>query len=183
MLKKIIIVLSFVIVIGGLSYLYQTVPMKTEIRTVTMIDNEGNETGTVQLSETKAGVLLTIKLQGLEPNGEHAFHIHEKGDCSPLNSFKNAGGHYNPHSKHHGMQHPEGHHAGDMPNLKPDDEGHIIAKVLNRSVTLNSETTKDGRETVFDADGSSLMIHADADDHVSQPSGAAGSRIMCGEIK
>lgn len=183
MLKKAIIVLSFVIVIGGLGYLYQTVPVESEIRTVAMIDNDGNETGTIQLSETKAGVLLAVNLQELKPNGEHAFHIHEKGDCSPLETFKNAGGHFNPHGHHHGLHHPEGHHAGDMPNLKPNDKGAIVAQVLNRKITLLTEETPDGRASVFDKDGSSIVIHQSADDHVSQPSGAAGPRIMCGEIR
>lgn len=182
MLKKVIIVLSLIIVIGGVAWLYKTVPQNNEIRMVTMINNNGEESGIIKLSETKAGVLLALNISGLKPNGEHAFHVHETGDCTPLDSFSNAGGHYNPHGKSHGMHHPEGHHAGDMPNLKPNSEGKIATHVLNRQVTLSNTQSEDDRAPLFDDDGSSIVIHAAADDHVSQPSGAAGPRILCGVI-
>ncbi len=183
MVKKIIIILSFIIVIGGLSYLYQTVPMQKEIRMIEMINNQGKKVGIVKLSETTAGMLLALNISGLTPNGEHAFHIHQKADCSPIGTFKNAGGHFNPTDVSHGMQHPDGHHAGDMPNIKPNSKGVIKAQILNRAVTLSTTDSEDGRKTVFDEDGSAIMIHAEVDDHKSQPSGAAGARIICGEIK
>ncbi len=181
MSKKTVLIGLGVVSIVGLGFLYQTVPPESEIRKVSMINNDGQEIGIAQLTETKAGVLLDLKISGLTPNGEHAIHIHEKGDCAPIDSFKNAGGHYNPMDKKHGMKHPEGQHAGDMPNLKPDAKGSVDLRILNRQVTLGSGT--DERATVFDADGSSIMIHAGADDHMSQPSGAAGGRIVCGVVK
>lgn len=170
----------FVILAG---YLYQTVPPESESRIVTMLGNDGNDMGTITLSETRTGVFLRVNLSGLTPDGEHAIHVHETGDCSPLATFKNAGGHYNPQEKMHGMKHPEGHHAGDMPNLKPDEEGYIETRILNRRLTLQPQTTEDGRTSVFDDDGSAIVIHAGADDHMSQPSGAAGARIACGVIE
>ena len=163
-------------------YLYQTVPTSSEVRSVSMINNQGKEIGTIELSETRAGVLFRLNISGLTEDGEHAFHIHEKGDCSPRSTFKNAGGHYNPKSTSHGMKHPEGHHAGDMPNLKPDSKGSIQTQILNRQVTLEAQGANK-RDTVFDDDGSSIVIHAGADDHMSQPSGAAGKRIACGVIQ
>ncbi len=178
MTSKIIWIITAIILIIGISYLYQTVPNKSDIKMVTMIDNAGEAIGTIALSETKAGVLFNIDLKGLNPDGEHAIHIHEKGKCTPLSTFKDAGGHYNPMDNKHGMKHPEGQHAGDMPNLKPDSAGIIQVAFVNLHVTLDS-----GKSGVLDEDGSAIIIHAGADDHVSQPSGAAGNRIACGVIE
>ncbi len=177
-MKKIIFSILAVLLLVGAGALYKSVPTPDQIKTVKMIDNQGEVMGTIKLSPTHAGVLFNLDLHGLTPNGEHAMHIHEVGDCTPLESFKNAGGHYNPHGKMHGMKHPEGQHAGDMPNLKPDKKGVIHTSFVNVHVTLDS-----GRAGVFDADGSSIIIHAGADDHMSQPSGAAGARIACGVIE
>lgn len=152
--------------------------------TTKIVNNAGEKIGIVSMNETEAGVLMFIQVSGLNPKGEHAMHVHEKADCSPRDTFKNAGGHYNPMMKSHGMMHPEGHHAGDMPNLRPDEYGNIEAQILNLFVTLETDKEKipEGRHPLFDEDGSALVIHADADDHMSQPSGAAGNRIACGEI-
>jgi len=182
MIKKTIIILLFSIVIGGVGYLYQTVPQDSEIVYVSMIDNKGQEQGIVKLSETKAGVLLSLNISGLTPNGQHGFHVHQTGKCTPLDSFKNAGGHFNPDATTHGIMNGHDHHAGDMPNLLPNDKGVIKAHVLNKKTTLLPETSKDGRYSLFDADGSALIVHESADDHLSQPSGAAGKRILCGVI-
>lgn len=180
--KKLIYIAIGIITIFALGYFSQTIPSDEDVVHVSMINNQGEEMGIVQMSETKAGVLLNLELSGLSAGGEHAIHIHEKGDCTPLESFTNAGGHYNPHSKAHGMKHPEGQHAGDMPNLKPDAKGAIKTQILNRFVTLNAQNAGE-RASVFDADGSAIVIHAQADDHMSQPSGAAGDRISCGVIQ
>jgi len=177
MSKKIIWIIVAVLLVLGAGYLYQTVPTENDIKMVNMLNNTGESMGTVALSSTKAGVLLNLDLKGLTPDGDHAMHIHAVGDCSPLETFKNAGGHFNPHGKHHGMKHPEGQHAGDMPNLKPDSKGAIKVAFVNLHVTLDS-----GVAGLFDADGSAIVIHASADDHISQPSGAAGPRIACGVI-
>lgn len=178
--KVLIIIIGLLITVLGLGYLYQTVPPEEEARVVEMKARDGSSMGQIVMSETRAGVLLTIDLNGLTPNGEHAFHIHEVGECD--GKFTSAGGHKNPGDKAHGMKHPEGYHAGDMPNLKPDENGTIQTQVMNMKITLAPEST-DKRFTVFDEDGSSIIIHAGADDHISQPSGAAGDRISCGLIE
>lgn len=176
-----IFIAIFLVLLTG--YIYQSVPTETEIHSVSMVDNTGQKIGTIQLSETRSGVLLNINIEELVPEGEHAIHIHERADCTPLVSFKNAGGHFNPKEKHHGLKHAQGHHAGDMPNLKPDDKGHIEARIMNKNINLGHGRTKSDSANVFDEDGSAIVIHAGADDHMSQPSGAAGSRIACGVIK
>lgn len=175
--KVLVIIIGLVFTVLGIGYLYQTVPKS--VKTVVMKGPSGQELGTIRLSETKAGVLLSLDLKGLTPNGEQAIHIHETGLCEA--SFKTAGGHYNPTAHAHGMKHPKGHHAGDMPNLRPDDNGEIKTQILNRKITLANNST-DTRATIYDVDGSAIIIHEGADDHMSQPSGAAGSRIACGII-
>jgi len=181
-IKALIIILLLILTVVGIGILYQTVPVEAEKRVALMKSPTGDDMGVIALSDTKAGVLLSMSLKGLRPNGEHAIHIHAVGKCDGANGFKSAGGHYNPFESAHGMKHPEGHHAGDMPNLKPDAKGTLTNQVLNFKITLG-ESNKDKRATVFDEDGSAIIIHAGADDHVSQPSGAAGARIACGIIE
>lgn len=181
-IKALIITLLIIATIVGIGFLYQTVPVESEKRVALMKSPDGKDMGVIELSETKAGVLLSLSLTGLRPNGEHAIHIHETGQCDGKGKFKSAGGHFNPFKSAHGMKHPEGHHAGDMPNLKPDPKGNLTNQILNFKITLNDKNT-DKRATVFDEDGSAIIIHAGADDHKSQPSGAAGARIACGVIQ
>ena len=177
-MKKIIWIVLGLLAVVGMGALMQSVPSTAEIKTVQMVNNKGEPMGVISLSKTNAGVLLNLKLSGLTPNGEHAIHIHETGKCDVEANFKTAGGHYNPHAKMHGMKHAEGHHAGDMPNLKPNKKGEIQTAFVNMHVTLDN-----AKAGLFDADGSSIVIHAGADDHMSQPSGAAGDRIACGVVR
>ncbi len=178
--KKVLLIVALISAVVGLGYLYQSVPERSEIRTVVMTGQSGEAMGEIKLSETKAGVLLSLDLKGLTPNGEHAIHVHETGKCEA--PFKSAGGHYNPTDHAHGMKHPKGHHAGDMPNLKPENDGTIETQILNRKITLGGNMVGE-RASVFDGDGSAIIIHAGADDHMSQPSGAAGDRIACGVVE
>lgn len=138
-------------------------------------DATGKDVGTVQLVQMPQGVLLKLALKGVAP-GEHAFHIHAVGKCEP--PFTSAGGHFNPASKKHGMGSAEGSHAGDMPNLYVPANGELTADIANNMVTL----AKGQPNSVFDADGSAIVIHARADDYKSDPAGNAGDRIACGVI-
>ncbi|HPF77771.1 MAG TPA: superoxide dismutase family protein [Alphaproteobacteria bacterium] len=180
MKKKALWIVLVLLVIAFLAYLYKI--GGAESYDVTMINNKGEEIGVIRLNETNAGVLLGINLRKLKPDGEHAIHIHEKADCTPLDSFTNAGGHFNPTHVEHGMKNPKGYHAGDMPNIKPDKKGNSVTQILNRKITL-LEFDIDDRKSVFDRDGSAIVIHDGADDHMSQPAGAAGKRVACGVIK
>lgn len=144
-----------------------------ETATAKMSAPDGTSLGTVTLTQTPHGVLLKAQLTNLSPGG-HGFHIHAKGSCSP--DFKAAGGHYDPTGKAHGMTNPEGKHAGDLPNIYAASDGRVTAEVLNPNVTLGS-----GDTTLFDADGSSIIIHAKPDSHTADP--GAGGRDACGVIE
>jgi len=138
-------------------------------------DAAGKDVGTVALTQTPHGVLLKMSLKGIAP-GEHAFHVHAVGKCEA--PFTSAGGHFNPAAKKHGMAVAEGAHAGDMPNLHIPANGQLVIEVANGAITL----VKGQPNSVFDADGSAIIIHAGADDYKSDPTGNAGDRIACGVI-
>ena len=141
--------------------------------TAKMVGPNGASLGTVTLTQTPHGVLINAQLTNLSPGG-HGFHIHEKGSCSP--DFKAAGGHYNPGGKAHGITNAEGMHAGDMPNIFANADGTASAEVLNPNVTLGA-----GDATLFDSDGSAIIIHAKPHSHAADP-GASG-RDACGVIE
>jgi superoxide dismutase, Cu-Zn family len=145
--------------------------------TASFIDDKGKSVGSATLTQTPHGVLIALDLKGI-PQGEHAFHVHEKGVCNAADKFASAGGHYNPGKKQHGYMMAGGTHAGDMPNLFVGGDGALKTSVLNAHVTLGS-----GDSTLFGSDGTALVLHAKGDDYKSQPAGDAGGRIACGVIK
>ena len=142
-----------------------------EQASATMMNANGESVGSVTLSATPQGTLLHAKLENL-PAGAHAFHVHAVGVCEA--PFKSAGGHFNPAGKKHGIESPEGMHAGDMPNIHVPDSGALEIEVLNTQLKLDA--------SLFDEDGASIVIHDGPDDYTSDPAGAAGPRIACGVI-
>ena len=137
-----------------------------------MKDGKGKAVGTAQLTQTPHGVLIAVDLHGLKA-GVHAIHLHAVGKCEGPD-FKSAGGHFNPANKQHGFMTPEGPHAGDMPNIDVPANGKLKAELLAADATLDS---------LLDADGAALVVHAKADDYKSQPAGDAGDRVACGVIE
>ena len=143
----------------------------------TFLNTKGDSIGTATLTQTPQGVLVDVEVKGV-PKGEHAFHIHETGQCDPKTGFKSAGGHYDPRGHQHGYKSEKGPHAGDMPNQFVPDSDILRAEVFNPNVTLKS-----GTGSLFDNDGSAIVIHAKADDYSSQPAGDAGDRIACAVVE
>lgn len=141
----------------------------------TIKNAKGKTLGTVTLTAAPNGVVVKGSLSHLSP-GTHAIHIHEVGKCEAP-KFTSAGGHFNPAHKQHGFMMPEGMHAGDLPNLEVPANGKIRFEYFDPHATLS------GENTVFDADGSAVVVHAKADDYKSQPAGDAGDRVACGVIE
>jgi Cu-Zn family superoxide dismutase len=138
-------------------------------------DKDGRSVGVARFRDAAGGVLVSVEVKGLAP-GLRAVHVHAVGKCEGP-GFTSAGGHFNPAQKKHGLKNPEGAHAGDMPNMYISKAGSGKFEVLNDHISLGT-----GDRTLFDSDGSSLVIHAGVDDHTTDPTGTAGDRVACGVI-
>lgn len=132
--------------------------------------------GTLTLSPGVAGVRIDGALTGV-PAGVHGIHFHQVGRCDGPD-FTSAGPHLNPGGAAHGLDNPRGPHAGDLPNVTANTNGQMIVDIATSRVTLSFT----GSAALFDADGTALVIHADADDQRSDPAGNSGERIACGVI-
>ncbi|HZP86883.1 MAG TPA: superoxide dismutase family protein [Burkholderiales bacterium] len=141
------------------------------------INTKGEQIGTATLTQTPFGVLIDVDVSGI-PAGEHAFHVHRVGKCTPEDGFKSAGDHFNPGEHKHGVRVEGGPHAGDMMNQFVGSDGKLRAHVINTRISLQG-----GDGNLFDQDGSSLVVHAKGDDYKSQPAGNAGDRIACAVIE
>lgn len=141
----------------------------------TLIDSSGRAVGQARLRQTEHGVLLQLDLTNATP-GIHALHIHETGRCDRP-TFESAGGHFAPGGRAHGFFDPKGPHAGDLPNI------HVPASLtLSLEFFVNDVTLAPGPRSLLDADASAIVMHAGGDDYVSEPAGAAGERLACGQI-
>ena len=143
-----------------------------------LLSAKGTQVGTAKITSSGKGVKIVVRMTQLPP-GEHGIHIHTVGKCEAP-AFTTAGGHFNPTSAHHGVHntqepHP---HLGDLMNIVADKNGNAKATLLADGVTLG-----DGPNSLFHDGGTSLVIHAKADDLMSDPSGNSGDRIACGVIE
>lgn len=142
----------------------------------------GDPVGTVTFRQTATGVLIMTELNGLSPGG-HAFIVHEVGTCTP--DFSAAGDHFNPEDAEHGFIHPawkrgEGTrgHGGDLPNIYAASDGSARADFFTVGFTLDSGP----RHSVFDADGSAIIVHEKPDAYGEEESDT-GNRVACGIIR
>lgn len=138
------------------------------------VNEAGNAIGSARLLETGEGVLIELDVSELPAGTWVAFHIHEHGTCDPADDHESAGAHFNPDDSEHGYFAGAGPHAGDMPNQYVADDGILRAQVFNHMISLDGDDGIRGR---------SLMLHQNADDYASQPSGEAGDRIACAVIE
>ena len=135
----------------------------------------GQPAGTAQIVRTGNAATLMVALTGIAP-GEHGIHLHTVGACTGPD-FTSAGGHLNPLGRKHGALSMQGKHAGDLPNItvKAGGSGAMTAEL--------SGTPEQVRAWLFDGDGTAIVVHADADDYQTDPSGNSGARIACGVIR
>ncbi len=133
---------------------------------------DGAALGSVSVSEGAGGLAMTIAATGM-PVGTHGLHLHEKGLCDGP-KFESAGAHWNPAAKKHGRDNPLGAHLGDLANLEVGADGTATSTLGAPGVMMMS-----GENMLADADGTSLVVHAKADDYKTDPSGDSGDRIAC----
>ena len=162
--------------LAAVLFVAPALPAAAQTASAALKGTDGKAIGSVNLIQTPHGVLINVSVKGLPP-GEHAFHVHAVGKCEA--PFTSAGGHFNPTNKKHGMMAAEGYHAGDMPNLHVPQSGDLTVETVNANITLD----KGKPNSVFDGDGSAIVIHAGSDDYKTDPAGDAGGRIACGVIQ
>ena len=135
----------------------------------------GQPVGTARFTQAGSVVRILVDAKGLPP-GPYAVHVHAVGKCDPPD-FASAGPHFNPLNKQHGALDPQGSHAGDLPNITVAPDGTGRMETTTEQLSLGS-----GPSSVFDADGSALIVHAAADDFKTDPTGNSGARIACGVL-
>lgn len=139
--------------------------------TTPLYNDAGKEVGSINVAPMKDGLHISLQAHDLPP-GAHGFHVHAVGDCSDhADHFKKSGGHYSRPGQEHGFQNAKGPHAGDLPNITVAADGTVKAQFVLTTMTVDE---------LYDKDGSAFMIHAKADDYISQPAGDAGERLACG---
>ena len=141
-----------------------------------LVDATGKPAGTAIVTESTDGLWRDVSVNGVM-QGPHGLHVHAVGKCDAPD-FTTAGGHWNPTAHQHGHKNPQGPHAGDAPNLIANAKGAGRLKTW-----LGAGMIATGATPLLDADGAAVVLHADADDEMTDPSGKSGKRILCGVLR
>lgn len=165
---------------AGLTTLPAQAQAGTNGATAEIKDAQGTVVGTATLTEGVGGVQMQVQVHGFTAAvaGEHGIHIHAVGVCEAP-GFTTAGGHFNPAAKKHGLNSAEGAHGGDLPNLVLDAAGNGTYVATNDRISVAAGAAN----SIFDADGSAVVIHGGPDDNVTDPAGNSGARIACGVLQ
>jgi superoxide dismutase, Cu-Zn family len=142
-----------------------------------VFDRAQQRVAVVALSEDAHGVAVHVRGVNLLPAGPRGIHFHETGRCD-LPDFESAGGHFAPEGRQHGLENPQGPHAGDLPNLPVLENGTVDTTFITTLVTLRPGEP----HSLLDGDGTALVIHARADDQRTDPAGNSGDRVACGVV-
>ena len=140
-----------------------------ERATAMLHDAAGKPVGRASATEVVGGLRVTFEGMALPP-GTHGLHVHTTGLCEAP-GFTTAGGHWNPTGRQHGSMNPNGQHQGDLPNLTVGSDGRGTLGAVIPGATMAG---------LLDADGAAIVVHAGADDLMSDPAGNSGGRIACG---
>jgi superoxide dismutase, Cu-Zn family len=145
---------------------------------VPLIDANGDAVGLATFTENAEGVTVHLLVEGLSP-GEHGWHLHEFGVCEPggAEPFSSAGEHWNPTVQPHGAPDADEHHVGDFGNLVASADGFADVEITTTDFTFEA-----GVNSVFDEDGTSIVVHEGTDDLTTQPDGNSGPRYACGVV-
>lgn len=173
-MRRIAVYVLGLVVVIGLAACREETGAVGQTAVASMSGPDGDAMGKVVLTQGPNGVLISAEVSGLAP-GPHGFHIHSVGACTP--DFSAAGGHFDPDDEGHGFMHEESWHPGDLPNIHAGDDGIARADYFADRVSLGDDA--DG--SLFDGDGSAIIIHAKPDSYGAEP--GAGDRVACGVIK
>lgn len=153
-----------------------SVPAAVPGTAAALADTSGRVVARAALRQSGAGIAVHVQASGLAP-GTYGIHLHAVGRCEAP-AFTSAGPHWNPTSRQHGRDNPAGAHLGDLPNLVvgASGDGAVDFQVAQASLA------GPGPAALLDADGAAIVLHAQADDYRTDPSGNSGARIACGVI-
>ncbi len=144
----------------------------------TVINSEGIKIGTANFQQGNTGTIIRIDVAGLKP-GKLGMHFHTVGSCEDDTAFKTAEGHIMPDNEPHGYLHPQGPHAGNLPNLVVHKDGTAHVELYSQMVSVMGYKNA---PALSDEDGSALIIHENEDDYKTQPIGGSGGRVACAVI-
>lgn len=169
-MRRLLILFASVVLTGATFFSTAVAHSPVDRASATLVDSTGATVGFVTFVQQASGqVVVSIHASGLTP-GQHGIHIHAVGSCVTPD-FLSAAGHFNPTGATHGA------HAGDLGNITANPAGRANLVILTSAFTIS-----DGPLALLDSDGGALVVHAGADDLISDPSGNSGGRVVCGVI-